>query len=134
MIVSATSKSVRISPKKAREVAALLRGHKVEDALVILEHTPRRAAKHISKVISSAKANATHNHSMNESNLIISSVEINEAGSYKRWRPAARGRALTYRHKLIHIKVVVEGEEAKKTPSKAKKATPKTEINAKENQ
>jgi len=129
MLISATAKSVRVSPKKAREVAALLRGQSVNDALTILEHTPRRAASYIAKVVASAKANATNNHSMTEDTLVVNSVQVNLAGAYKRWRPAARGRALTYKHRLSHITVELDGQSKVKSTKKPTKdnSPPKTD-------
>lgn len=138
-MVKASAKSVRMSAKKAREVAALVSGRSVSDALVILEHTPRRAAKPISKVIKSAQANATNNHNMTEKSLMIESISVSEGGSMRRWRPAARGRALPYRHRLCHINVEVSGsveakKAAKKTekPAETKKADSDKQTEAKE--
>lgn len=122
MQVKAVASEVRVSPKKAKEVSALLSGRSVEDALVILEHTPRRAAKYIAKVVQSARANATNNYALNESDLKIAAVEVNNGGSYKRWRPAARGRALPYKHRLSHIVVTVEGQTGKATAKSADKS------------
>ena len=62
MSVRAIGKGVRISPRKMAVVASLVRGRSVSDALVILEHTPRRAAKVISKVVAAARAHARPNH------------------------------------------------------------------------
>lgn len=120
MLIKAIATDVRISPKKAKVVAALLRGQQVDDALIVLEHTPRRAAKYISKVIVSAKANATHNFSLNEKDLKISSVQVSSSGMMKRWRPAARGSAHPYRHRLSRITVTLEGD---KDQPKSKKTT-----------
>ncbi len=62
MAVKAIAKGVRMSPRKVGVVAALVRGRTVEDALVILEHTPRRSCIAVMKTIESAQANADHNH------------------------------------------------------------------------
>lgn len=116
MSVKAEYRSARVSPRKASEVASLVRGRTVDHALIILEHTPRRAADTIKKVIVSAKANAVHNHSYKPDSLYISEITVGSGPRYKRYRPAARGRALPYQHKTSHISVVVDGEkrEAKK--------------------
>lgn len=134
-MVQAVAKAVRISPKKAREVASLVSGRSVEDALVILEHTPRRAAKPITKLINSAKANATNNHNLSENDLRIISLQVTDGGSMKRWRPAARGRALPYRHRMSHIAVVVDGKKAVQKTAKnddKKKSAKKTETKGEE--
>ena len=62
MPVQAIAKGVKISPRKVQVVAGLVRGRSVNDALVILEHTPRASALAVTKVIKSARANAEHNH------------------------------------------------------------------------
>lgn len=119
--VKAIAKGVRQSPRKVSEVAALVRGRTVADALVILEHTQRRAAKPVYKVIASAKANATYNHNVKEDTLVIKEVNVTAGPRIKRYRPAAHGRALPFQRKTSHIKVVIEGQErpAKKPATKA---------------
>ncbi len=107
----AQAKGVRISPRRAGVVAALVRGRSVADALVILEHTPRRPADHIREVIKSAQANAEHNHNYQPNSLQITEISITPGPRLKRWRAAARGRALRYQHPTSHIKVVVDGQK-----------------------
>ncbi len=119
--VKAIAKGVRQSPRKISEVAALVRGRTVADALVILEHTQRRAAQPVYKAIASAKANATYNHNIKEDTLVLKEVNVTAGPRIKRYRPAAHGRALTFQRKTRHIKIVVEGQErpAKKPAKKA---------------
>ncbi len=109
-----------MSPRKVAVVAALVRGRSVEDALTILEHTPRRTALPVSKVIASAKANAEHNHNLKPGTLQIVEITVTHGPRLKRYRPAAHGRALPFQRRSSHIKVVVDGEvrEVKK-PVKA---------------
>lgn len=120
MSVLAVAKGVRMSPRKVAVVAALVRGRTVEDALVILEHTPRRSASAVSKVIASAKANADHNHGLKPGSLTITEISVTHGPRLKRFRPAAHGRALPYMRRTSHIRVVVDGEirEVKKTAAK----------------
>ena len=95
MAVKAIAKGVRISPRKVGVVAALVRGRSVEDALTILDHTPRRSALAVSKVIKSAKANADHNHNYKPATLAdYRDFSVTPGPRLKRYRPAARGRAL----------------------------------------
>jgi len=128
MSVKAIAKSVKISPRKAGVVASLVRGRTVEDALVILKHTPRHSALAIIKVIESAKANAEHNHNLKPNTLQIIEISVTHGPRIKRVRPAARGRALPFVKRSSHIRVVVDGEKreakksvAKKTETAAKK-------------
>src|SRR5579884_2640459 len=120
MAVQALAKGVRMSPRKVSVVAALVRGRKVDDALTILEHTPRRSALAVSKAIKSARANAEHNHNYKPSSLQITEISVTSGPRLKRFRPVARGMAHRYQHKSSHIRVVVDGEQREtKKPAKA---------------
>lgn len=125
VFVKAQAKSVAMTPRKIGEVASLVRGRSVEDALVILEHTPRRAAIPVSKVIASARANATHNHNVETKGLVISTLDVSPGPRMKRYRPVARGSAHPYQKRTTHITVIVAGEEKAKKPA-ATKSTTKT--------
>jgi len=133
MQVTALAKGVRMSPRKVSLVASLVRGRTVADALVILEHTPKRAAKPVAKAIASAKANAVTNHRADEKSLVIEHLTVTAAARIKRFRPAAMGRALPYQKKTSHIKVVLTGAEKPKktttaaTAAETKPAAPKAE-------
>lgn len=120
MSVKAESKGVRLSPRKVAAVAALVRGRTVADAVVILEHTPRRAAQPVLKTIKSAQANASHNHNYKADTLRIVEITVNHGPRMKRFRPAAMGRALPYMKRSSHIRVLVDGEQrpAKKVQTK----------------
>ena len=123
MAVKAIARNVLISPRKAGVVASLVRGRTVEDALVILEHTPRRSAKAVREVIKSASANAQHDHKLKPGSLHITRISVTPGPRYKRWIPAARGRARPFQRKTSHIRVEVDGEirTAKKTSVTAEK-------------
>jgi large subunit ribosomal protein L22 len=111
MSVQALGNRVRISPRKVGEVAALVRGASVADALIILEHTPRRSALVVKNVILSARSNATHNHNFKPATLKITEISVTAGPRYKRWRPAARGRALPFERKTSNIRVTIDGEK-----------------------
>lgn len=110
MPVQAIAKGVRLSPRKVSIVAQLVRGRSVADALVILEHTPRRTADAVRKVVASAQANADHNHNLKPDTLRIVEISVTPGPRLKRYRPAAHGRALPFQRKTSHIRVVVDGE------------------------
>jgi large subunit ribosomal protein L22 len=120
MPATAFQKGVRISPRKVAVVASLVRGRSVEDALTILEFTPRRAAGPVKETIKSAAANAEHNHSYKPGTLEIIEISVTPGQRLKRFIPAARGRARRFQRKTSHIKVVVDGQkrEVKKTAAK----------------
>ncbi len=123
MAVRAIAKGVRMSPRKVGVVAALVRGRSVEDALTILDYTPRRSATAVRKVIASAKANAEYNHNYIADSLRIIELSVTAGPRLKRYRPAAHGRALPFERKTSHIRVVVDGEQriAKKPAKTADK-------------
>jgi large subunit ribosomal protein L22 len=103
---------VRVSPQKARLVADLVRGLYAEHALAVLDRTNKRAAGQIRKVLQSAVANAD-DLGGDVDELVVQSIVVNEGPRMKRMRPAARGRAAPYVHRLAHIVVTVtdEGDE-----------------------
>lgn len=122
MSVKAVAKGVRMSPRKVSVVASLVRGRSVEEALTILEHTPRRSAVPVRKVIESAKANADHNHRYKADTLVITEISVTPGMRLKRYRKGRgyRGGMDPYMLKSSHIRVVVDGEqrEAKKPAAK----------------
>ena len=120
MGVLAIAKGVRMSPRKVGVVADLVRGRTVADALVILEHVPRRSAQPVLKTVKSAQANADHNHNMKPDTLKIVEISVTPGPRLKRFRPAAHGRALPFQRRTSHIRVVVDGEvRVAKKPAKA---------------
>ena len=114
-------KGVDSMPRKTAIVAALVRDRLVADALVILDHTPRRSAKAVKKAIESAKANLLDNGSVDTKTIIISRISVTAGTRIRRYVPASRGRALPYEKISSNIFVEVVGEE------KVKKAAPKAE-------
>lgn len=111
MEAKAVAKYVQISPRKARQVTQLIQGKSVEDALTMLQFTPKRAARIVHKVVRSAAANAENNHDMDADGLVVSSAYVDEGPSLKRIRPRARGRADRYVRRMSHITIVVRERE-----------------------
>lgn len=127
--VRAHIKGVDQTPRKVGLVAALVRGRSVADAVVILEHTPKRAALVVKKAIQSAAANATNNHGLDAKSLTISTLSITAGPRLRRFKPASRGRALPFHKRSSHILVEVSGTEKPKKKPAAKKAEAKEEEN-----
>lgn len=100
-----------MSPRKVDIVAALVRGRSVADAITILDHTPRRAALAVKKAVVSAGANAEHNHNYKPDSLFISEISVTAGIRYRRYRAAARGRALRFARQTSQIRVLVDGEK-----------------------
>ena len=123
--VRAYAKGVDQAPRKVALVASLVRGRSVADALVILDHTPKRSALIVKKAIASAAANATNNHGLDGKTLQISTLSVTAGPRLKRFKPASRGRALPFKKKTSHILVEVRGsEQIRKKPAEKKAVTP----------
>ncbi len=119
-IVRSYAKNVDQAPRKVGLVASLVRGRSVADAIVILNHTPKRAALVVRKAIESAQANAVNNHGFDGKTLVIKTLSVTTGTRMKRFNPASRGRALPYQKKASNILVEVTGElKPKKAPAKA---------------
>ncbi len=107
MEVKASTRFVRMSPRKARLVADLVRGKSALEALDILEYTNKKAARIIRKTLASAIANATHNAKLDDEKLVISTIMINDGPALKRISPRAMGRADIIRKPTAHVIVGV---------------------------
>lgn len=125
--VRAVAKGVDQTPRKVSLVASLVRNRTVADALVILEHVPKRAALPVKKVIESARANATNNHGLDGKSLTITTLSVTTGPRLRRFKPASRGRALPFEKKTSHILVEVTGVEKAKKPAATKPAAAKKE-------
>ena len=125
-VVRAYAKGVEQAPRKVSIVASLVRGRTVEDALVILAHTPRRSATPLIKAIESARANAINNDGLDSKTLVIKTLSVTTGKRMRRFRPASRGRALPFEKKSSNILVEVEGTvKAKKVKAADKPAKEK---------
>jgi large subunit ribosomal protein L22 len=111
MEVAARLKGARISAQKARLVADQVRGMSVEEALNLLEFSPKKAAHIVKKILDSAIANAENNEGADVDELKVSSVYVDEGMTMKRIRPRAKGRADRILKRSCHITVkVADGE------------------------
>jgi len=129
MEVKSTTKYVRLSPKKARDVAREIQGLPVSSALDILTFTPKKAAQLIRKTLNTAIADAEHNFSLDTSTLVVKEAVIGIGPSIKRFKPRAKGSAGGIRKPTSHIFITLVGsapEKKKRAPRKAaaKKAEP----------
>ena len=100
----------RISSRKVKIVADLIRGKKVDEALAIVKFTPKASSEILEKLLKSAIANAENNHGMNRGNLIVSEIYANQGPTLKRIRPAAKGSAVRIRKRTCHVTIVVKEE------------------------
>ncbi len=128
LTVRAYIKGVEIAPRKVSIVASLVRNRSVADALVILDHVPRKSALPVKKAIQSAAANATNNHGLDGKSLTISTLSVTTGKRLKRFKPHMRGMTRPFQKKSSNILVVVSGtEKPKKKPAAAKAPATKKE-------
>ena len=107
MEASAKLSSARLSPRKTRLVADMVRGKKIQDALNILRFSPQPSAKLISKLLSSAVANAEQKGASDVDRLFVKSIFVDGGAVLKRFVPRAMGRASKIRKPTSHISVVL---------------------------
>lgn len=101
------AKYIRVSPRKARLVADMVRGLSASRALDILKFTPNKAASVISAVVYSALSNAVENHSANPDTLHVKQILVDEGPTWKRTLPRSQGRANRLNKRTSHITVVL---------------------------
>lgn len=107
----ATLKNARISARKVKIVADLIRGKDAKEALAIVKFTPKASSEIIEKLLKSAIANAENNHGMKSNNLYVAEIYANQGPTMKRIRPAAKGSAVRIRKRTSHITIVVREAE-----------------------
>ena len=112
LVAKATLKYARISSRKVKIVADLIRGKNVDEAMAILEFTPKAGAEFLIKLLKSAIANAENNNAMNHSKLYIAEIYSNQGPTLKRIRPAAKGSAVRIRKRTSHTTIVLKEKEA----------------------
>jgi len=113
MEARAIARYLRVSPLKARQVADLIRGKNISEAMGILRYTNKKTAPMLSKLLKSAVANAEHNYNMDSDALYVSEVRVDEGPTFKRIHPRGYGRADIRRHRTSHITVVLREREGK---------------------
>ncbi len=138
MDVKARLKNLRISPRKVRLVADLIRGLDYDEAKTQLEFSLKRSALPLLKLLNSCAANAKHNFKLDESNLYVSKITVDEGPTLYRIMPRAFGRAFYIRKRTSHVTLVLSEKEEKqdkkekgkeKEEMKKEKASKKVEQN-----
>ncbi|MCL2094850.1 uL22 family ribosomal protein [Candidatus Saccharibacteria bacterium] len=116
-------KGVSEQPRKASLVASLVRQRTVADAVVILDHTQKGAAKAVKKAILSAEANLMQKYRVQPGSTIINRLSVSAGTRMRRAIPASRGRALPYEiiRSNIFVEVIGLGKAAK-SEAKVEKA------------
>jgi len=117
MQTKAKLRYLRMSPKKVRLVADLIRGMQVEKALDQLNFLNKAASQPLTKLVNSAVSNAVNNFELVKENLFIKEIRVDQGGILKRWKPRAHGRATPIRKRMSHVLLVLDEID----PTSAKK-------------
>jgi len=110
IVVRASSRYVRVAPRKARLVADQVRGLQIDRARALLRFSPRGAAEDIGKLIESAAANAENNHDLVADEMRVAEITVDEGPTLRRFRPRALGRATPINKRTSHIAVALSPE------------------------
>jgi large subunit ribosomal protein L22 len=108
MISTAKLRHLRISPRKVRLVADLIRGKNVEDALNILQFTNKRSSIPLARLLKSAVANADQQDGVNVDRLFVKTITVDGGPTIKRFRPRAMGRATPILKRTSHVFVALD--------------------------
>lgn len=108
MAYKASHNMARISPRKVRPLADLIRGKRVDEAVSILKFQPNRGARMLEKVLKSALGNAEDRRAPNIAGLVVTEARVDGGTSFKRVRPRARGMAHVIKKQFSHIRVEIE--------------------------
>lgn len=111
VLVRASAKYVRVSPRKARLIADQIRGRHIDDARSLLQFSPRAVSAEIGKLVESAAANAEANHDLIGDEMVIHEIRVDEGPTLKRFRPRAQGRATPIHKRTCHISVALTPED-----------------------
>ena len=108
MEVKSKLRYARTGDLKARQVANLIRGRNVNEAMGLLIQNRRKAGQLLVKVLKSALANAEQTKVMDVDNLYVKTISVDRAAGLKRFRPGARGSSYVYKRRQSHITLVLD--------------------------
>ena len=129
MEVRAFARHIRMTPRKVRLVADMIRGVKAQVAIDRLAVSKKWATEPVLKLLKSAMANATHNFKLDKDKLKVMTIYVDGGPTLKRFRPRAFGRAATIRKRTCHIGIVLSDvQEEVKTKSKIKATNKKEQV------
>lgn len=103
----AVTKYVRISPRKARLAAGLIRGNEVESAMQTLAFSPLKGSTLLRKTLMSAIANAETNLGIQRRDLVVQEVRVDEGPTMKRAKSKSKGGRVPVMKRMSHFTVVV---------------------------
>ena len=120
MEIIAKVRYLRMTPRKVRLLAGLIRGMDIARAEAQLGFTSKAAARPVLKLLRSAVANAEHNFKLDRDDLYIKTITVDGGPVLKRWRSRAFGRASPIRKRTSHIVIILSDDRAEAAKAKAK--------------
>jgi large subunit ribosomal protein L22 len=125
-MITASLKNYRISPRKVRVVADMIRGKGVAQASVILLNATKKAKHPLSDLLASAVANASHNHKIEAENLFVKEIRVDQGYVLARSMPMSRGTAFPLKKRTSHVSITLDTREVKEKGAKATKKSKTT--------
>ena len=107
IIANSIHKHARLSCKKAVHVTRIIQGRRADEALDLLRFIPKKSARFLFKVLTSAVANAKSQHGLLPGNLLIAEAAAESASSFRRYNPGPRGQAMPIRKHTCHLRVAL---------------------------
>ncbi len=127
--VKAQLRHARISSRKMRLVADMIRGLAAGEAVRRLQMVNKRAAPMVLSTLKSAMANAAHNANLDPETMVVKTITVNQGVPLKRFRPAAMGAAHSYKKHAAHLSITLAATVA--PVDSKKKEAPAKEVKAK---
>lgn len=121
MEITAHLNYLRISPRKVRLVANLIKGMSINGAELELRHLSKRSSLPLLKLLKSAVANAKHNFQLSDDGLYVKDIVVNSGTVLKRFTPRAFGRASSIHKRTSHVSLVLDSRTASDKPRKSAK-------------
>jgi large subunit ribosomal protein L22 len=124
-MITASLQNYRISPRKVRLVADMIRGKNVSQAAIILSNATKKAKSPIADLLKSAIANASHNHKIESENLFVKEIRVDQGYILRRSHPMSRGSAFPIKKRTSHVTLSLDVREPKVKKEAAKEKTEK---------
>lgn len=130
MLIKATQKYTRQTPRKVRLIANTVRKMPIDKAMGQLAVIEKKATMVVTKVMQQAIANATHNHGYKVSDLSIENILVTEGPRYRRFQAVSRGRAHGIIKRTCHVTVILKTKEETKVAAETVQPVVKKEVKA----
>ncbi|MEK7609780.1 MAG: 50S ribosomal protein L22 [Patescibacteria group bacterium] len=121
-MITASLKNYRISPRKVRLVADMIRGKNVILAKTILTNAVKKARHPLHDLLDSAIANAAHNHKIDSADLFVKEIRVDQGFVMKRSMPVSRGSAHPIKKRTSNVSIILDARTAKVAKSEIQKS------------